>query len=78
MDSPQCELGYPVSQLETLLGDRMTELNDWMYGQTAAICEGRKYNYETHEYESTDCGPHGVVYYSWDVQRFLDGRPIID
>lgn len=78
LPSPDCETGYTRDQLREILGNRFEEFDGWMYGQTVALCEGRKWNYYTKEYEETDCGPHGPVVYSWDLKRFLDGRPIID
>ena len=78
MKKPSCELGYTIPDLKEILGNRYDEFLNWMRGQTVAMCEGRKYNYDKHEYEDTGCGPHGWAYYPWDVQRFLDGRPIID
>jgi hypothetical protein len=75
---PACKYGYSQDQLVDILGDRMVEFKKWMRGQTISLCEGRQYNPETKEYESSGCGPHGSVIYSWDVQRFLDGSPIVD
>jgi hypothetical protein len=44
------------------------------------LCEGRRYNHETKEYEPDDCAanPHGTVIYYHDVARFLRAGPIID
>lgn len=75
---PECHIGYPFRQLEGILGDRMDEFSRWLAGQTISQCDGRKYNYDTKEYEPTGCGPHGFVAYRWDVERFLAGKPIID
>lgn len=83
-DSPQyippatCELGYTHDQLETILGDRLPEFSKWMYGQTREICDGRRWNYQTREYEPTDCGPHGMIVHGSDLRRFLAGLPNID
>jgi hypothetical protein len=50
-----------------------------MSGQTRAICEGRKFNHDTREYETSCRGVHhGVVTYPWDVQRYIRNLPIID
>ncbi len=75
---PACELGYTQEQLVEILGDRLPEFNKWMVGQTAGICDGRSYDHEKQQYNETGCGPHGFITYSWDVQRFVDGKPIID
>jgi hypothetical protein len=75
-----CPDGLTDNDLKISLGSRYEEFQNWMNGQTRSICDGRSYNYETKEYEATECAsnPHGGVTYSWDVERFLDGRPIID
>jgi hypothetical protein len=78
MERPECELGYPVDQLMRILGDRFSEFLKWMTGQTFTSCTGTRYNYLAEEYEPTGCGPHGFVYYEWDVKRFLSGLPVID
>lgn len=75
---PECTIGYPDSQLHEILEDRYDEFWKWMSGQTFSSCEGRAYNHEIGNYQETGCGPHGFVVYSWDVQRFLDGSPIVD
>lgn len=74
-----CELGYTEDEIEDLMGDRLKEFERWMYGQTMAICGGRKYNHDTRKYEEA-CGgnPHGVIVYRWDADRFLAGLPVID
>jgi hypothetical protein len=56
----------------------LKRLYHWMRGQTGAICEGREWDYATSDYIDTDCGPHGMVIYRHDVQRFIDGEPVID
>lgn len=76
--APECKLGYPSRQVEEIMGDRLSTFNRWMSGQTRAICDGRNYNHDIKAYEPSGCGPHGPVTYSWDVQRFLAGLPIID
>lgn len=77
-EKPECQLGYPIDQVQRILGDRFPEFNEWIAGQTVSICDGRSYNYETKQYEETGCGPHGSVIYSWDLDRFLKGLPVID
>lgn len=76
---PECNWGYTTSQLEEILGDRFEEFGKFMVGQTMTLCEGRKYNHETKEYEES-CGgvAHGGVVYPWDLDNFLRGGPILD
>lgn len=79
LPSPDCTGGYTIEQVENIMGPRIEEFWRWMNGQTMMLCEGQRYNHETREYEE-DCGgiAHGPVTYTWDLQRFLDGRPVID
>lgn len=77
-EKPECQLGYTETQLDRILGDRRREFNAWMRGQTIAMCDGKKYNHEEKRYEDTGCGPHGLVVYSWDLQRFIFGLPVVD
>lgn len=80
LSGPLCRMGYPITQLENeLTSVGYLALTKWLYGQTLAICEGREYNHDTEKYEQS-CGgvPHGVVAYTWDVWRWIDGRPVID
>ncbi len=78
LEKPECSIGYPQSQLERILGDRLDEFNRWMNGQTMTLCDGRSYCYECKQYRETGCGPHGPVVYQWDLGRYLAGKPIID
>lgn len=79
MIEPECRMGYTYAQLREILGDRLDEFGHWMRGQTMAICDGRKYNSDTNGYEpACDSRAHGGIVYPWDLQRFLDGAPIID
>jgi hypothetical protein len=80
LPSPECEAGFPVTQLEELLTEEQFEdLSKWMYGQTMTLCEGKKYNNDTKTYrESCDGTAHGAVIYHWDLKRWLQGQPIID
>ena len=77
-ESWECELGYPEEQLARILGNRLREFHGWMFGQTMAICDGRRYDPGTDAYEPSGCGPHGFIVYPWDLGRFLDGLPVID
>lgn len=78
LPTPACRLGYTYSQLETILGERTDVFGRWMRGQTMDICDGRHYNHILDTYEASGCGPHGVVVYPCDLQRFLAGQPITD
>lgn len=78
LSEPECDMGYPVDQLEREMSTgAFVALQKWMYGQTMGLCTGQKYSHETKEYYETGhvCGP---VYYKWDVDRFLAGHPVID
>jgi hypothetical protein len=68
-----CQLGVTQAELREILGDRYDPFLGWMHGQTMAICEGRQFNYETRQYEPSGCGPHGLVAYRWDLEKFLQG-----
>jgi hypothetical protein len=76
--STWCGSGHTAHELDLILEDRRLEFDHWMRGQTMGICDGRKYNHDTGEYEPTGCGPHGTVVYSWDLARFLHGLPVTD
>lgn len=78
MAPPVCHLGYPREQLSEILGDRLEHFEQWMFGQTQAICEGRQYDHSRREYLPTNCGPHGVVTYRWDLVNYLSGGEIDD
>lgn len=78
LPEPDCDRGYSVDLLKETLGeDRFSALMDWMYGQTMMLCDGRRYDHEAKAYYETHAA-HGPVVYTWDVQRFMDGRPVID
>ena len=80
---PECRLGYSEQQVERILATnnkRTDDFNDWMFGATMALCDGRIYNADSHLYEPSACfqKPHGAVVYTWDMDRFLAGLPNID
>lgn len=82
LPKPECEGGYPYAQTTKILqehGRTRVEFDYWMRGQTIGVCEGRKYNHDTKEYE-VSCGgvAHGGIVYRWDMERFLARKPIID
>lgn len=74
--NPDCPYGYSASALERLLGDRLPEFYRWAAGSTSMLCDGREYDHGAEAYKPSACAanPHGVVTYTNDVQRFLDGR----
>lgn len=50
------------------MGPRLPEFEEWMSGQTMAICDGRPPCDE----------PHGPIVYSDDITRFLAGGRVVD
>ena len=75
LPKPNCESGYTQEQLAHILGPRLGEFQKWHYGQTGAICEGRRYSHDTKQYYES-CGgvSHGFVVYAWDLERFMHSR----
>lgn len=69
--TPPCWLGYPRDSVEQILAEDITHFDKWMRGQTVGICDGTRYNHDSQEVESTGCGPHGVVVYAHDLDRYL-------
>lgn len=79
LPEPRCRFGYTVEQVEEIMGGRFDEFTHWMRGQTMSICDGTTWDYYLKKAVPSGCeGPHGTVVYVWDVNRFLEGRPIID
>lgn len=79
MPAPECELGYPEAQLKEIFSeDQFKMFLSLMRGQTFGFCDGSYYDHQEQRSISTGCGPHKFVYYSWDVERFLDNKPVID
>lgn len=77
--TPICKLGYPESQLRDMFSnEQMKDFFNWMRGQTFSVCDGSFYDHREKRSKPTGCGPHGYVYYPWDVEKFLDGSPIVD
>lgn len=78
LPKPTCPHGYTEEDILDILGPRYIEFSHWMSGQTMMLCDGRTWNGT--EYEDNECtsDPHGGVVYPWDLERFIDGRPIID
>lgn len=78
LPKPVCRYGYPANQLNDILGPSHESFDRWMNGQTMSICDGREYDHEKQEYHATGCGPHGVIVYPWDLNRYMQGRSVID
>lgn len=77
MPKPKCQLGYTRAEVEEIVGN-MTSFDRWFRGQAGAICDGRRYDHDKQEYEPTGCGPHGLIYYTWDVEQYMKGQPPLD
>ena len=78
-----CPLGYTEEDLERYFGAKKGEPHPlWtqLEGQTGAICEGRRFNHETREYEPTECAdhPHGYISYVSDVEEWVRGEKVSD
>lgn len=78
LPEPACQLGYTSEQLALIFDFGLGAFQRWMRGQTAAICDGRRYDYDKREYEPTGCGPHGVIVYAHDVRQYLAGGGPLD
>ena len=64
LPEPACTLGYTVTQLLEILGDRVDAYRAWAAGKTQGLCEG-----------ADPCTTsHGVVDYPGDVTRFIRSR----
>lgn len=64
---PECTFGYTQDQVAQIMKVRLYEFRQWMTGQTEALCDGEG-----------GCGPHGIITYRQDVERFLLGLPVVD
>ena len=79
MPKSDCQYGYPDAQLrEIFTQEQFKRFSDWMVGQTISDCAGSVYDHELKSMVPSGCGPHGWVYYSHDIARFLRGLPVID
>ena len=74
---PACEAGYTEAQVRELVED-FDDFMDWMRGQTYALCDGRRFNHDTREWEPACDVGHGSVFYVTDVERYLRKLPIVD
>lgn len=75
---PECVMGYTQDQVSQIMGVRLYDFRRWMAGQTEAICDGEYYDHEKQARLESGCGPHGIVTYRQDVERFLLGLPVVD
>lgn len=89
---PECHLGYSARQLDAIFGTGFVReaFNNWMIGQTMAICDGSPEREWVDDPDApggmrlVETGPslcsepHGGIVYTWDLWRYLDGGPVID
>lgn len=80
---PECPFGYSEQQVREILarnGKTEEEWGNFLFGQTVALCDGRTWDEESRLYHPSPCfqEPHGTVVYPWDMDRFLQGLPVID
>lgn len=90
LPEPECRVGYTYRQLEAILEDRLEDFWDWMWGQTMMLCNAEAEREWTDDAGApggmrlVEVGPalcaepHGGVVYTWDLERYLSGRQIID
>lgn len=76
LPKPHCQLGYTEDQIKEIVID-LNGFYRWMEGQTMAVCDGRLYDHEKRCYVE-GCGPHGIIVYPHDLERYLQGLPVID
>lgn len=74
-----CPLGYPIFQVKSILGseEKLAEFLEWMKAQPNMVpgeCLGVAYSMIYERYYPTACEkkPHGTLYYTIDIKRFLD------
>lgn len=89
LPKPDCLYGYSKAALDEIFSEKNFPMasrqlretfNSFMRGQTMSICSGKQYNYDTGEYEPSECAdnPHGSVVYVCDVAAFFQGRYPLD
>ena len=79
LPKPDCKNGYTADQLiKILTPSEMEAFSTYMRGQTMTLCEGRIWSHELEKYIPSNCGPHGPVVYTCDLERFLQGLPPLD
>ncbi len=76
MPHAACPLGYPIDQVELVLGKERTEqFIEFMRLSKLPIaeCTGITHSFLYNRWHTTSCHgrPHGAVYYSVDIHRFL-------
>lgn len=64
---PECTFGYTDEQVTRIMGARLYDFRRYMDGITGTVCDGEE-----------GCGPHGVITYRQDVERYLLGLPVVD
>lgn len=75
LPEPECRGGYTSHQVASITTNREEEFWAWMAGQTMMICGGPDDGAGGHNCEVA----HGMpIVYRWDLERFLEGRSIID
>ena len=71
-----CKFGFTPDEVKELLFQKFSK---WMDGQTTTTCNAWAYDHETGSYKPSGCKiSHGVVYYPWDVNRYIAGLEIND
>ena len=78
LPKPVCKYGYTMEELVDIFGARVVDFRRWMNGQTFTDCTGWEYDRKRGFNVGSGCGPHGFVYYPWDVDRYNRGLPVID
>jgi hypothetical protein len=77
--APTCRFGYPEAQLKDMWDEAtFKKFMLWMRGQTFSSCDGSIFDHENSCTVDSNCGPHGYVYYTHDVLRFVSGKPAFD
>lgn len=78
-----CDLGLTKQEVKDILnqyGLNFAEFMYWMRGQTVTACTGEKYDRDIGQKVRTRCfdAPHDTVFFSWDVQRFVNNQEPYD
>ena len=75
LPDPSCSFGYPLGQVQELLGDesRYGDFLVWARSRRVPIgqCTSLQYRYS---FEPSDCpsAPHGPIIYAADLHRYLE------
>lgn len=59
----ECPYGVTQDELAAILGDRLSEFNYWMRGQTMTLCDGVSYHYDREH--SDYCGHAEGDEFTW-------------